>query len=69
MPFIFQGVLDLINTSTYLLDTAGNACLGLNVQRLDLLNECLLAFTLQTQKDEIYVCVCVTNFICNYFDK
>lgn len=43
----------------YLLDTAGNGCLGLNVQRLDLLDERLLLLTLQTHRDEMESGVCV----------
>lgn len=45
----------------YLLDTGGNGCLGLYVQRLDLLNEGLLAFTLQTQMDKNSVLIFTNN--------
>lgn len=42
----------MITARKYLLDTAGDGCLCLYVQRLDLLNEGLLPLTLQTQRGE-----------------
>lgn len=46
------GLLHLINAEEYLLDVAGDGRLGLDVQRLNLLDECFLLLTLETHRVE-----------------